>query len=301
LSLYDVLEKSLAARHIGDPQTMDRAWLSTGLDRLHALIQEARRSGNTIRMKQLQDDPLVSGNLIPAIYYLKKSRARSPIQPSVHLLLGQLHAVSSVINADQPHLARARQLAPANAVTFFICGLMDLQADRLDDACRNLKKCLQIDPARYDLVVRVATRTLSPERIVAKVLPDDAFILFDFATNELVGESAQSLRIDTLQRAKSLLEEENQDDRKSLVVLSDIELELGNTEAALTILKRAVELNPELQQIRTKLVHLLVDLGQFDEALKQLVLIRRFGEDRSALKALQDKIVKMREESVFSQ
>ncbi len=294
LALYETLARSLAREQADDPESMRRIWLSTGLERLQALIGDARRSGDASRLRQLREDPLVTDNLIPAIHYLKLSRARNPVQATVHLMLAQLHVISPVANADQPHLDRARETAPANAVAWLISGLMDLQASRLDDAVAHLKQCLKIDPSRYALVARIAATTLPMERIVQEVLPDEAFILFDFARNYLVVQSLQSLQIDTLRRAEVLLQAEGSDDRKSLLILSEILIALDKREAAVETLALAADSNRDVQQIRIKLVNLLVDLGRYDEALVHLRRVRKFGNDHRGLEALQRKIEKLR-------
>ncbi len=300
LSLYEDMIQSLTSAQAGNSAVRERVWLSTGLDRMHAYVQAARQANDLALLQRWRSESPVKPNLLPnAVFYLKKSRGRNPLQPAVHLLLGQLHALSEMENADQPHLVRACELAPANAVTHFITGLMDLQAARLEDACRHLRICLELDRSRYDLVIQATAPRLSGERIIRDVLPDNAFMLFDFASNHLDTQSAQPLRIETYRRARALLESEYRDDRKSLVVLSDIQRELGDLDAAIKTLRLAVDLNQEHQQLRIKLVQLLKDTGQLDEALEQLRWIRRHGEFRPNLESLETSIRKAQKERLI--
>jgi tetratricopeptide (TPR) repeat protein len=300
ITLYETLAQSLTPDQAADPEVNDRLWLSTGLEQLHGLIHAARRANDLPRVAELRGDGLVEGNLRPAIWCYQKSRERCPVQSPVHLYLGQLHTIAEAPHADQPHLERARQLAPANSVTYFVSGLMDLLADRLDDACANLRRSLAIDHSRYALVMRIAVPVVPAERIVRDVLPDDPFMLYDYARTWLTGEPEKPLQREAYARAEELLLNSGEDDRRSLVVLSDVQVELGKAEAALETLRSAVDLNPELEQIRLKLVNLLADQEKYDEALEELARVRRMGEDRPTLEALQKRLEKLRDDRLFS-
>ncbi len=299
LMLFDKLKRILPNERASDPKLAGQTWLSTGLDRLQLIVQTEWRSGNRNRLRAVQDDALVKSNLLPAIWYLKKSRSRSPLQPVVHLLLGQLHAIGEQPDPDQPHLLRAQQLSPANAVTHFICGLMDLQANRIDSACNNLGKCLQIDPLKYDIVVRATTPSISVERIVSDIIPEDPRLLYRFATNYLLTQSSQSLKKETLQRARNLLIEEKRDDRKSLELLAEIEIALGNTESATVTLRRLVDSNPDIRKLRISLINLLKDQGKFEEALDEIKWMKGFGDESGQLDTLRENIIRLRDSRLF--
>ena len=290
LTMYEQMLGGLTPEQQGSAAIRNRVWLSTGLDRMQTYIEAARKDDDRQLLKRWREDKPVVPNLNPnAVENLKKSRARNPLQPTVHLRLGQLQVLSETPDAEVPHLLRARELAPANAVTYFIAGLMDLQAERLDEACTSLRRCLELNPGRYELVVQVALPRLARERIIREVLPDDAFMLFNFAFNYLNAQSAQPLRIETYRKARRLLEEEYRDDRKSLMVLSDIQNGLGDVNAAIETLQLAIELNPEHQQLRIKLIQLLQQAGRYDQALEEIAWIRRHGEMRPALESLERK------------
>lgn len=295
LMLFDKLKRRLPYEKVADPNQAMGIWLSTALDRLHLIVQTEWRANNLNRLREVQNDALVKTNLLPAIWYLKKSRSRSPLQPAVHLLLGQLHSIGEQPDPDQPHLLRAQQLAPANAITHLICGLMDLQANRIESSCNNLRKCLQIDPGKYSLVIRAVAPSLSAERIVSDIIPEDASMLYEFANSYLLAQSSQSLKTETFRRARNLLIDENRDDRKSLELLAEIEIELGETGAATITLRRLVDMNPDVRRLRINLINLLKDMGQYDEALDEIRWMKGYGDESEQLDTLRDKIIRMRD------
>lgn len=301
LMVFDQQTRALTREQREDTGTRDDVWFATSLERLHGEIHRARQARDQTRLDGLRQQQAVRENLLPAIWYLQQSRARSPVQPHLHLLLAQLHSVAEDPNADVPHLLRAQASGPGNAVTWFISGLMDLNANRLDSAGRNFNRCLILDPANYNLVVRAVLPNLSAERVLSEVLPDDAFMLNDFAINYLTAKSTQSLRIETLHRARLILEEEPREDRKSLVLLSDLQNRLGDAESAIETLKLAADRNPDVQQIRIKLVHLLADNRRYDEALEQLRVARRTTTNPGAVARIREKIEKMQDEYLYSE
>lgn len=298
LMLFEELKQKLPYEQISDTALVRKIWLSTGLDRLHLIVQTALNEGNSDRLRDIQNDALVKSNLFPAIWYLKKSRSRSPLQPAVHLLLGQLHSIGEQPDPDQPHLNRARQLAPSNAVTHFICGLMDLQANRVESACESLRKCLQIDPTKYNVVVRVTTPTLSVERVVNDIIPEDPEMLFRFANAYLFNQSTQSLHMESLQRARNLLIEEKRDDRKSLELLAEIEIQLEDTDAAAVTLRRLSGSDQKERALRIKLINVFKRQGKYDEALEEIRWMKGFGDESKQLDSLRENIIRLRESGV---
>jgi predicted Zn-dependent protease len=135
---------------------------------------------------------------------------------------------------------------------------------------------------------------------VNEVLPADAFVLHDYAVNYLTTQSLQPLRLEAMRRAGELLQEAGSDDRKSLLVLSEIQIELGDRAGAIETLRLAADLNRDAQHIRIMLVELLAEDGQYDEALDELMRVRRLGRDHQGLELLQQKIERMRIEHADS-
>ncbi|MDG2102417.1 MAG: O-antigen ligase family protein [Pirellulaceae bacterium] len=217
-----------------DKEAKKKIWnYSTGIDRLHRLVYQAWLAEDEGAIRKLIRDPLIRENILPAAYYLELSRARSPLNPAVHVLLGQTHTVSPTRDAELPHLQRASELAPANATIAFVCGILNLQAGRDEAACENLKKCLQISPRNYRKVVSVSLAYLPADRIANEILPDNVQLLYNFAENQMASKSLEPRRPELYRRIVALLEESQNRDRKSLVIKSEVQENLGDLQGAI--------------------------------------------------------------------
>ena len=285
IQLFEALVGEDAVADSMDSKALDRKWISTGVDRLHNMVYQAWDSGSQRRVNDLITDPLVSDNVLPAVYYLKMSRSRSPLKPSVHLLLAQLHGVSPTRDADVFHLQRTQELAPANSVTALICGILNLQAGRLDPACKNLKKCLQIDRKNYKHVVSVSVPFLPAQRIVDEILPDDPLVLYTFANRYMASKSMEPVKFDVFRRVINLLDEAPQWDRRSLGIKAEIQEELSDYEGAIKTRQLAVDLNPSVLALRYKLARLMIKNGDLDDAaVIARYLIRNDKNNKSFMK-----------------
>jgi tetratricopeptide (TPR) repeat protein len=302
MQLFGILMGEEAGLDVLESDSLDQTWLfATGVDRLHNMVYQAWRSGNSQQLQSLISDPLVKDNLLPAVWYLKLSRARSPLQPSVHLLLAQLHSVSPTRDADVFHLQRSMELAPANSMTALICGILNLQAGRTQAACENLRKCLQIEPANYIRVISVAVPFLPAEKIANEILPpDDPIMLYQFALKYMAAKSMDSLRLEVFERVLEHFEEAEPWDRKSLEKMSDVQERLGDIDAAIETQKRACDLFPALSQVQLRLAKLYERRGKpedLEAALERVRDLQLWDQNNPAYKLMAEQLRKKIEAS----
>ncbi len=299
LNLFERLRGRLPVGSRENEDRLKSAWQSTGLEQLHSLIQAARRANNPDRVRSLCNDALVRSNLLPAAWYLKQARSRSPLQPATHLLMGLVHCIGPLPDPDLPHLSRARELAPANAVTFLLSGIMDLHADRIELACKNLRRTLQIEPDYYDMVMDVTLPMLSVERIASDVLPDNVDMLYHFAFIYLTSRADEKLRTELTNRVKRIIVEENRQDTVSLVMLVEIDIQRGDLKSASDTLRRLVKSDPNVLILRVKIANLFKQRGQLEEALREIEWIRGLGHDTPQVMNLHREILKLKEASLL--
>jgi O-antigen ligase/tetratricopeptide (TPR) repeat protein len=299
LTLFEKLRDRLPGGSRENDNRLKSAWQSTGLEQLHSLIQAAHRGNNPARVRSLCNDSLVRSNLLPAAWYLKQARSRSPLQPATHLLLGLVHCIGALPDPDLPHLARARQLAPANAVTFLLSGIMDLHADRIELACKNLRRTLQIAPEYYDTVIAVTLPMLSVERIAGDVLPDNVNMLFHFAFIHLTSRADEKLKKELTDRVKRIILEDNRDDTVSLAMLVEIDIWRGDLESASGTIRRLVKSDPNVLILRVKIANLFKERGEYEKALREINWIRGLGHDTPQVMSLHREILKLQEASVL--
>ncbi|MGI9515838.1 MAG: O-antigen ligase family protein [Pirellulaceae bacterium] len=268
IQLYELLKISAPLMDITSEQALDRTWARTSLDQLHGLIYQAWQSGNRSRVRNLIRDPdhLVRDNLLKAAFYLKMSRSRSPLQPDVHLLLGQLHSVAPTRNADVPHLERSMQLAPANALTAFVGGLLDLQAGRLESSCSKLRTCMEINGQFYRTGIPIIVAFLPPERIYRDVLPKHPIILYRFADTYLTLKSSEELKMEIFREVADLLDLSGRDDLEYLQAKATVLEELDDIPGAIDARRNLVRLNPDRLYLRVQLAELYMRANQLRKA-----------------------------------
>ena len=280
MQLYEAILENDVSSLSDDRKKLDIWNFSTGIDRLHRLVYRAWMADDERAIRKLIRDPLIRENILPAVYYLELSRSRSPLNPAVHVLLGQTHTISPSRNADLPHLNRALELAPANATIAFICGILNLQADRVDVACQNLQKCLLINPPSYRRVISVTLPYLSADKIADKILPDNVSLLYNFAENQMASKSLESRRPELYRRILGLLDESPDWGRKPLVIKSEVQQKLGNLQGAIETQRLLISLHPSKSGYRHRLVNLI--LKRCEEII----------EDTQAPQAKQEELLK---------
>ncbi len=292
LNLFDQLSTALSTADRNNAEKLQRLWWTTSIDRLHALIHQAIQAGDQRRVRMMRQDPLVRENLLRAVYFLKQSRGRSPLQPSVHILLAQLHSLSEDPEADHYHLVRARELAPANAVIWYLGGVLELQAGRTESAQQAFKRALQISSDVYLNVIRISAAFMAPDVIFKHVLPDSPTLLISFAKSLGTTESEKPLKLEVLRHIEKLLEKAGSEDQRSLQIKVEVQLGLGKLGAAIETLELAHSRFPDSKSIRRQLVRRYRENGQPEQAIEHADWLVRRGESQfeQVLKQLNDQL-----------
>ena len=262
----DAFENITAAADRQNPEVDEAAlqtiWRTTSLTQLHGWIYQAQRTGRLQYASTLRNDPIVQRNLRHALHAFQQARARSPLQPTLHLWLGQLHALSETPGADAVHLERCKQLAPTNDVNWFICGILELNAGRVKQAKDSLRRCLELSSKNYEKVVPSLLPVLSKREIVEDVLPAKTTLLLAFVDEHLTKQSDESLRTATLLQVERLLQQVEGWDRKSLREKVDVQSRLGKKLEAIETLQQLTRFFPRSSQDREELAERLLEYGR---------------------------------------
>ena len=154
---------------------------------LHGKAYELLRAGKAQELDALRKDPLVIENLRPALQHLLLARQSCPILAKIHLRLARLCVVAASPTCDAAHARRARRLAPSDPYTFVETGLLDLQAGRIEEACRSWQHALTLSSEDLGDVLAYAWPALDLETIVGQVLPSSPPLLLRLAKQGLPG------------------------------------------------------------------------------------------------------------------
>ena len=253
--------------------------------------------------------------------WYETSKQFAPIQPEVHMRLGEIQAVINSpfpreweqVNLPNGDFERAIKLASSNTRNRLQAALFYLRSGNVDFAAPHLKHYLELDPSEYDFVVRLLANQsvhsvrhfenndgslvldqsgrpvrsvgpISKRTVVEKILPNDPEMLFQFAVNQL--EDDQDLRMQTLDRADELLADVTITDRKKLILKGRVKLEMGLFEEAIEPLGLAVRSIPADDETRFILAQAQLRYGAFTDAKENAVRIMRGDSRNPKYKAL---------------
>ena len=259
-------EKSIAA-------LKENWWRLTHLQQLqencHYLKQESP-------FKQLPDflgQPAIQDNLPQAVVLLKKSRDLSPLQPIVHLRLGQLLAIVGKLEEADKSVERTVAIAPSNPKFRNVVGIYYLQSGRPELAVKHLRKYLEFFPHKFSEIMDLATgRTnrsimpLDPSLICEKLIPDDPSMLFKFVTNYNIVDQKQEFT--ALERAEKILQGREPRSPSEKILLGGILAKENKKREAIEEFSDYLRIRPNDLKILFRRAKLRMEIGEFELALE---------------------------------
>lgn len=253
--------------------------------------------------------------------WYESSKQYSPIQPGVHMRLGEIKAVIESpfprtlddVNLPNHDFERAARLAPSNTRNRLQAALFYLRSGDLDMAAPHLKEYLAFSPDRYPFVVRLLdNRTvhavrqfenqggrlrldeggrpirrvepLSSQMVVEEFLPEEPDMLYQFAVDRL--DNNPDLRMQTLDRADALLADATISQRDRLILKGRVRLEMGLFEEAIELLTLAVRSIPADDETRFILAQAQLRYGAYADAKENAERITRGDSRNRKYKAL---------------
>jgi tetratricopeptide (TPR) repeat protein len=274
IHLYRI--RALAELHAESPPgtTDAQLWPFTSLTVLHKRASAFDQARSLQDLSDLRSDPVVVENLLPALEHLAQARHGCPLLPMVELLLAQVAFLADDPGTDRGPLERARRLAPSDARVFFWCGLLDIDAGRIESGLRTWRRCLDLDPARFDEIYSLAQQRAEPLLVIEQLTPDRAELLVKLAHHVIdqnTPDAKQSLAARLVRLAAS--PEMNDAQRHYLQGLA---WHLSSAaEKAIGEYQEAVRLDPQKDQWHFELALLLKQQGRLSEAYQQALLCNR--------------------------
>ena len=263
-------------------------WSLTDLQRIQEHAFYLKQSQSRAAARDFLSSPPIRGNLPVALRAFQLSKLASPLQPIVHLRIGQIKgALNNLeIGPGDEDIERCLELAPANANFLLVAGVHYLQSNKPDSAVDHLRKYLELKPKKFRLLLSILggreTRSityLSEETIGLQVIPDNPRMLFEYASNFVTEDS---VRAAVLERAATVLDSMPHAQREFMILSGDVRDAQGDLERAKADYKLALVSQPNDPETRLKLAMVLVDLGQTEEALEVAEDLKSDGGRNSA-------------------
>lgn len=210
------------------------------------------------------------GHMTAALRAARTARDLQPLSPGPHLVLGAYADRFARSEPATAHLARAKAVAGFDAEVWFISG--QVMADRGDwaAAATDWRQSLVRSSRRLGPIVLEAATHMTPERIRAEVLPDDPAVWYA-ATPFLYPDLADPARKAWIQVATDRWAADPEPETLTgLTGWATALEELGATDAALRVWRRAVERFPDQIDPRDRLAARLEAEEDYEQAVPVL-------------------------------
>ena len=287
--LADEKEKSLLEQE---------AWVSTTPERLRDYLLYLNRDVSILQARAFANEAFFQENLSPADEAFSASRSWAPLQPLVHVKLGQLNGLKNDPQADRRgaiEVNHAVELAPGNPDLLFLAGMYHLQDGNLEEASDHLRRHLSLKPRSLNVVMRILlgetgynSIPVSRELILTQIIPDDPMLLFRFAKEWC--SNRISTRDQALSKAEQLLPQLQSTQQTKLALQADIQLLRDDQDAAIETMLAIIRGNPLDDRTRFRLANLLLQKGRLEEALEESKNLVRSNRTNKSYTGLLQKV-----------
>ncbi|MFT7634279.1 MAG: tetratricopeptide (TPR) repeat protein, partial [Mariniblastus sp.] len=306
LAHYESFTTNLDSKILMDARTdeekrkkLDNYWSMTEILRMQEKAFYLKKFGRRGESQAYIFGKPVADNLPWALGYYEISRRASPLQPLVHLRIGE---IKSVLRAEHPREAdvdveRAIELAPMNPNFRNIAGIYYLQSGNGLAAVPHFRRYLEMVPNKFNSLMNLVTGRTSrrleilSDEAMGEIIPKDGKMLYLFVTQHLASDSP--MREKLLKEAMAAVVGSEPRMRGHYALVGDILKEQGGLEN----LKKAVEEYslalrgiPNDPPTRYKRAELLYGLGRFEEALEDAENLEFHAPKNSTYRTLLKKV-----------
>ncbi len=262
-----LLRSELAQAHLGFFQDAVEE-----LDRLSAASPEEQ---------ELIDNggvALVSSHLAPGLKRLVEARNLCPILPDAQTFLAANAERFERADPSERYLQRAKRLLPGDAPAWFLFGQQELLAGTPRAAWRSWRHCLQLDGSHLAPILDQASQHLTPPQLLKDILPDRPEVLLAAALHRYPAtdqrEAGTLPLVDSrllLRRGLELLDPASASlTAMQLRTKARLHQELGESAAALSAYRNALESEPQQTEWRFEMAEVLASQANYGEATKEL-------------------------------
>lgn len=253
-------------REIGNLPVSPNVMLWGKIERLYADAHLWARTWNDAELEALRNHPLVTANLRPALAEARRARELCPLSPYPQLLVAKLCFLDESPLNDLFYLERLERLVGGRESWLYEIGALHLDAARPDRAFAAWRRCLEISPAHESQIVRFASGYLTPDQLLAKVLPDSPELIVRVARTYFTADEQRADRLHYLNHAAQRLALDPRPTAAECRLRGTIELELGHTAEAASWLERAITLDAAHADWHFEAASAFAELGQWSKA-----------------------------------
>ncbi len=274
----------------------ENLWNLTDVLSMQEQVAYLRREQSRFELKKYLDASAIQKNLPLAKSFFEISRQASPLQPLVHLRIGEIKGVIGDVHAGDVDIETALKLAPSNPVFRKVAGIYYLQSGNVEAAIPHFKAYLELLPQRFlqlmSLLTGRTSRNLVPvdDQIIARIIPDDGRMLYEYVARFLPQDSP--LKSDLLVRASRAVADLSYNIRENDVLMGDIQKAQGDLENAADSYRSALIRQPNDPNTRYKRGLILLELGELEEALEEAKYLKSHSDQKSTYNKFFDDVKK---------
>lgn len=272
---------------------INNLWNLTNIQQMQGTIYALERDQSKYQVMKFLAP--IRESLVSARRYFMLSRQIVPLQPLVHLRLGELNGVIGETEAGDVDMERAMKLAPSNPAFRRIVGIYYLQSGNVDGAIEHLNKYLELMPQRFSQLMSLITgrtgRNMArvDEDEILEIIPNNGRMLYDYVEDFMSPESEYKNKF--LERAAQAVEALEVNLRENDVLLGDIRRLQGGAELknAIRAYNSALNGQPNDHKTRYNRARIHVKLGDLDAAFEDAsYLVSRNKENQTYNRLLED-------------
>jgi tetratricopeptide (TPR) repeat protein len=241
-------------------------WSRASTQQLHRTLAQLTQEGNEQLARQLQQSDAVQQFLVPAVRHFLAARQYAPTIARVHYRLAELSSVAPELGDEQAHLQRAQLLSPGDATIWYRSGLLELDAGRLDEACRCWRQSLLLTRRHLAEIVAAAQGRLTIRQLLDLVLPRQADLLLQVAREFFGTEDREAMRQIVLRRANQELQDTHLPPAQMAYTQAAILNLMGRKQEAIEFYSEAISRQSNNLDWRYEFARLLMELERFDQA-----------------------------------
>ena len=253
----------------------DRLWSYTDIQWIQENAFHLKQSQSRIAAREFLLSEPIQRNLPIALNAFQISKDASPLQPLVHLRIGQIKgALGNVkIGSGDEDIERCLELTPGNSSFRLVAGVHYMQSNKPLMAVPHLRRVLELDPKKFKPLMAIlggsesrSVTYLSQKVIGLELIPDDPKMIYDYASTQMAEDS--EFRPEVLQRAAKLIDSKNHTQREFMILSGDIRYAQGKLKRAAQDYRAALISQPKDPVTSLKLAKALIDAGKIEEALE---------------------------------
>lgn len=238
------------------------------------------------------EDP-IADHLIPTLRAYLRARDLCPVLAEPHAALATYRdrGLASSDTRDA-YLARAKELAPGDAQTWYLCGVQEIATDPVR-ARASWRRCLELSEKLLPDVLRGCLPSSTQQEILDKVLPDSPTLLLTAAYKLYPAPEDVAAREPFLTRALALLEERDGPlDAPDLATRARIFAGLEKVTEATAAYREALRRQPRNVEWRYEFAVFLLEHEQPGAARREVLTVLAQRPAHAAARRLQQEVAR---------